>query len=114
MKKLAVRRQRPCTAMVGRFIPLPRRRIQVDARLLGKPSPKLIDTLAWVNGVVPDAGRKFMDFYREGPYGVWLVWMELLVCGVVPAFLLAIPKLTLFLMVKRVGSSRPLPFCSFR
>ncbi len=53
---------------------------------------KIADTLGWLYGIVPKAGLQFMDFYREGPYGVWLVVAELLICGIVPAIILMIPK----------------------
>ena len=53
---------------------------------------KIADTLGWLYGVVPDAGQKFMDFYREGPYGVWLVVVEIVICGIIPAIILMIPK----------------------
>ncbi len=53
---------------------------------------KILDTLAWVYGVVPRSGLKFMDFYNQGPYGVWLVVAELLVFGIVPAAILITPK----------------------
>ena len=54
---------------------------------------KIFDTLGWVYGVVPRAGQTFMDFYREGPYGVWLVVIEILICGIVPAIMLMTPKI---------------------
>ncbi|MBW1705014.1 MAG: polysulfide reductase NrfD [Deltaproteobacteria bacterium] len=53
---------------------------------------KIADTLGWLYGVVPDAGQKFMDFYREGPYGVWLLVVEIIICGIIPAVILMIPK----------------------
>lgn len=53
---------------------------------------KIADTLGWIYGVVPKAGLKFMDFYREGPYGVWLVVCEIAVFGIIPAIVLWIPK----------------------
>jgi Ni/Fe-hydrogenase subunit HybB-like protein len=49
---------------------------------------KIIDTLAWVYGVVPRAGLTFMEFFRQGPYGVWLMGLEIIVCGIVPALIL--------------------------
>jgi Ni/Fe-hydrogenase subunit HybB-like protein len=49
---------------------------------------KIIDTAAWVYGVVPRAGLTFMEFFREGPYGAWLMGLEIIVCGVVPAIIL--------------------------
>ena len=53
---------------------------------------KIADTLGWLNGIVPDAGLKFMDFYREGPYGAWLVAAEIIACGVLPAVILMVPR----------------------
>jgi len=54
---------------------------------------KIADTFAWVSGVVPKAGQQFMDFYREGPYGVWMVVVEIIICGILPAIILMTPKL---------------------
>jgi Ni/Fe-hydrogenase subunit HybB-like protein len=53
---------------------------------------KIADTLGWIYGVVPDAGRSFSDFFKEGPYGVWLLVCEIIVFGIIPAVLLLIPK----------------------
>ena len=53
---------------------------------------KIADTLGWIYGVVPRAGLKFMDFYREGPYGVWLLVCEIVVFGIIPAIILLVPK----------------------
>ena len=53
---------------------------------------KIADTLGWIYGVVPKAGQTFMDFYREGPYGVWLVVCEILIFGIIPAIILLIPR----------------------
>jgi molybdopterin-containing oxidoreductase family membrane subunit len=54
---------------------------------------KIADTLVWIYDIVPRAGFKFMDFYREGPYGVWMVVAEIIVCGIIPAIMLMTPKL---------------------
>ena len=53
---------------------------------------KIADTLGWIYGVVPRAGQSFTDFYREGPYGVWLLVCEIVIFGIVPAIILLIPK----------------------
>jgi molybdopterin-containing oxidoreductase family membrane subunit len=53
---------------------------------------KIADTLGWVYGLIPKVGLTFMDFYREGPYGVWLLVMEIVICGIIPAIILMIPK----------------------
>jgi molybdopterin-containing oxidoreductase family membrane subunit len=49
---------------------------------------KIADTLGWIYAIAPKAGLQFMDFYREGPYGVWLLILEVGVCGILPAFIL--------------------------
>jgi molybdopterin-containing oxidoreductase family membrane subunit len=53
---------------------------------------KIADTLGWIYGVVPKGGFKFIDFYREGPYGIWLVVCEIAIFGIIPAIVLWIPK----------------------
>lgn len=53
---------------------------------------KIADTLAWIYDIVPNAGLKFMDFFREGPYGVWLLVAEIIVFGIIPAIILLTPK----------------------
>ncbi len=53
---------------------------------------KIADNLGWMYGVVPKAGLTFMDFYKQGPYGVWLIVFEIIICGIVPAVILLTPK----------------------
>ncbi|MCP4682894.1 MAG: polysulfide reductase NrfD [Desulfobacterales bacterium] len=53
---------------------------------------KIADTLGWAYGIVPRVGQTFMDFYREGPYGIWMVVCEIIICGIVPAIILMVPK----------------------
>ncbi|HEN20612.1 MAG TPA: molybdopterin oxidoreductase [Desulfobacteraceae bacterium] len=53
---------------------------------------KIIDTLGWIYGVVPKAGLTFSDFFKEGPYGAWLLVCEIIIFGVIPAIILLIPK----------------------
>ncbi len=53
---------------------------------------KIADTIGWAYGIVPKAGLSFMDFYKEGPYGVWLVIAEIGIFGIVPAIILLIPR----------------------
>jgi Ni/Fe-hydrogenase subunit HybB-like protein len=52
---------------------------------------KIIDTVYWAYGVAPGLGFKLTDFYKE-PYGMWLLFTEIGVCGVLPAIVLLIPK----------------------
>jgi Ni/Fe-hydrogenase subunit HybB-like protein len=53
---------------------------------------KIADTLGWAYGVVPRAGLTFSDFFREGPYGAWLLFAEIGIFGIIPAIILNIPK----------------------
>jgi menaquinone reductase, integral membrane subunit len=53
---------------------------------------KIADTINWIYGIVPRAGLTFMDFYRQGPYGVWLVVCEIVIFGIIPAILLLVPR----------------------
>jgi menaquinone reductase, integral membrane subunit len=53
---------------------------------------KIADTINWIYGIVPRAGQTFMDFYRQGPYGVWLVVCEIVIFGIIPAILLLVPR----------------------
>lgn len=53
---------------------------------------KIADTLGWIFDLSPKAGMKFMDFYREGPYGVWLLIAEIIVFGIIPAIILNIKQ----------------------
>jgi molybdopterin-containing oxidoreductase family membrane subunit len=49
---------------------------------------KIADTLAWAYGIVPDAGLRVKDFFKQGPYGSWLLVAELGLCGLLPALIL--------------------------
>jgi molybdopterin-containing oxidoreductase family membrane subunit len=53
---------------------------------------RIADIIGWIYGIVPDAGHEFTDFFREGPYGIWLLVCEIIVFGIVPAIILMIPK----------------------
>ena len=45
---------------------------------------KTIDTLVWANSTLPRLGVQFSDLYAAGPYGSWLLWLELGLCGWLP------------------------------
>jgi Ni/Fe-hydrogenase subunit HybB-like protein len=53
---------------------------------------KIADTLTWIYDIVPRVGLTFMSFYKQGPYGVWMLVVEIIVCGIIPAIILLIPK----------------------
>jgi molybdopterin-containing oxidoreductase family membrane subunit len=55
---------------------------------------KTIDTLYWANVTVPASGQTIWDFYSNNAfYGIWILIMEVVVCGYLPAFILLSPKL---------------------
>jgi molybdopterin-containing oxidoreductase family membrane subunit len=57
---------------------------------------KIIDTIWWATHTAPARGFTFMDFYASGPgswYGLWILFLELVIGGVVPAIILVTPKL---------------------
>jgi molybdopterin-containing oxidoreductase family membrane subunit len=53
---------------------------------------KIFDYLGWMYGIVPRSGLTFESFFREGPYGVYLVVAEMIFCGILPAIILMTPK----------------------
>ncbi|OPX40086.1 MAG: molybdopterin oxidoreductase [Desulfobacteraceae bacterium 4484_190.1] len=53
---------------------------------------KIADTLGWIYGILPKAGLRLMDCYKEGPYGIWMLITEIIICGIIPAIILMIPK----------------------
>jgi len=53
---------------------------------------KLLDTWAWAAGYLPSVGLTFDEMFH-GIYGTWLLWLEIGLCGVVPAALLIVPQL---------------------
>ena len=55
---------------------------------------KIIDTMYWAQVTVPSMGQSFMQFYsNNGFYGIWIVFMEIVVGGVIPAVILLVPQL---------------------
>ena len=51
---------------------------------------KIVDTHYWAVSLTSRAGLTFDSFY-QAPYGYWLLFMEIGVCGVLPAALLWMP-----------------------
>lgn len=52
---------------------------------------KAADTIYWANITAPKMGFSFTDFYQP-PYGLWLLFSEIYLFGLVPAIILLIPK----------------------
>ena len=53
---------------------------------------KSADTIYWALVTLPRMGITMPQLYAEGPYGMWLVWLELGVCGWLPAVALLFHK----------------------
>lgn len=52
---------------------------------------KLLDTWYWGYVYAPSVGLTLASFYKA-PYGLWLLFAELVLCGIIPAIMLLIPK----------------------
>ncbi|MBU0545455.1 MAG: polysulfide reductase NrfD [Proteobacteria bacterium] len=54
---------------------------------------KIIDTWYWAKVTAPASGFNLMDFYSNNPfYGIWILILEIVICGVVPALILITEK----------------------
>ena len=54
---------------------------------------KIIDTWYWAAVTAPSKGFTLMDFYSNNPlYGIWILVLEIVIFGVVPAAILIIEK----------------------
>jgi Ni/Fe-hydrogenase subunit HybB-like protein len=54
---------------------------------------KTIDTWYWATVTAPSKGFTLMDFYSNNPfYGIWILIVEVVVCGFIPAFILITAK----------------------
>ncbi len=49
---------------------------------------KAIDTLVWMNATAPAAGVHAFSFYTTTSFGIWILFTEIVVLGLVPALLL--------------------------
>ena len=54
---------------------------------------KIADTIYWATTTAPSMGFSFLQFYENNPvYGLWILILELVAGGVVPAAILITPK----------------------
>ena len=54
---------------------------------------KIIDTFYWANVTAPSKGFNLMDFYsNNGFYGIWILVLEIVLGGIVPAAILITDK----------------------
>ena len=54
---------------------------------------KILDTWAWATGYLPSVGLTFDDMFYGLIYGKWLLWAEIVLCGVLPAIMLVTPSI---------------------
>jgi molybdopterin-containing oxidoreductase family membrane subunit len=83
-------------AITGKKL-VPKAAIQLLAKicgwlLTGYIVLKIADTLVWAFDIAPKTGLSLFDFYKEGPYGIWLLVLEIIVCGILPAIILMTPR----------------------
>lgn len=49
---------------------------------------KAVDTLVWINSTSPSSGFPAFEFYARTSFGTWILFTEVILLGLVPAFLL--------------------------
>jgi molybdopterin-containing oxidoreductase family membrane subunit len=54
---------------------------------------KILDTWAWANNYLPSVGMTFDQMFYGVIYGKWLMFSEIVLCGVVPAIMLITPSI---------------------
>jgi molybdopterin-containing oxidoreductase family membrane subunit len=54
---------------------------------------KILDTWAWATGYLPSVGLTFDQMFYGVAYGKWLLYSEIVLCGVVPAIMLITPSI---------------------
>ncbi len=54
---------------------------------------KILDTWAWANGYLPSVGLTFDQMFHGFIYGKWLMFSEIILCGLVPAIMLVTPSI---------------------
>jgi len=54
---------------------------------------KILDTWAWANNYLPSIGMTFDQMFYGIIYGKWLMFTEIILCGLVPAIMLITPSI---------------------
>lgn len=60
--------------------------------LLAYVALKGVDTLIWINATAPARGFPAHRFYQTPPFGTWMLFAEIVLFGLVPAWLLVTPR----------------------
>ncbi len=53
---------------------------------------KTVDTLIWLNRTSPERGFPAAQYYSWKPFGTWILFAEIVVCGLLPALILLVPR----------------------
>lgn len=53
---------------------------------------KSVDTMIWINSTSAETGFHAYDFYSTGTFGSWILFIEIIVFGLLPALVLLNPK----------------------
>lgn len=53
---------------------------------------KTADTLVWINSTSPRSGFSAYNYYIHPPFGTWILFAEIVLCGLIPALLLLHPR----------------------
>ncbi|MEO8597915.1 MAG: menaquinone reductase integral membrane subunit QrcD [Candidatus Solibacter sp.] len=54
---------------------------------------KALDTIIWINRTSPSLGFEASQYYGWQPFGTWILFAEIVGCGLVPAVILLVPRL---------------------
>jgi len=54
---------------------------------------KTLDTLIWINRTSPARGFLAAQYYDWKPFGTWILFAEIVLCGLIPALILLAPRL---------------------
>jgi molybdopterin-containing oxidoreductase family membrane subunit len=53
---------------------------------------KTVDTLIWINRTSPARGFLASQYYDWKPFGTWILFAEIVVCGLIPSLILLAPR----------------------
>ena len=54
---------------------------------------KSVDTLIWINRTSPESGFPASQYYSWKPFGAWILFAEIVVCGLIPSLIMLTPRL---------------------
>jgi len=54
---------------------------------------KSVDTLIWINRTSPESGFLAFQYYSWKPFGAWILFAEIVACGLIPSLIMLTPRL---------------------